>query len=70
MTGPPSMPYPWFFEDEDLYKIQHFCKLASKKGLFFHPHHNWFISNAHDQDSLKEALRLAKECFEEMKNSR
>ena len=45
----PSMPYPWFSEDDDLYKIQQFCKLASNED-FFHPHHNWFISNAHDQN--------------------
>ena len=69
MTGPPSMPYPWFSEDDDLYKIQQFCKLASNRGLFFHPHHNWFISNAHDQESLKHAHHLVKECFDEMKNS-
>ena len=34
MTGPASMPYPWFEGDENLYQIQKFCKLASKQGLF------------------------------------
>lgn len=70
MTGPPSMPYPWFFEDDDLYKIQEFCKIASNKGLFFHPHHNWFISNAHDKNSLESALTLVTETFHDMANGK
>ena len=68
MTGPPSMPYPWFSEDNDLYKIQEFCKIASNKGLFFHPHHNWFISNAHNKNSLESALSLVTETFDEKAN--
>ena len=34
MTGP-SMPYPWFEGDENLYLIQKYCKLAANHGLFF-----------------------------------
>ena len=68
MTGPTSMPYPWFDGDDNLYRIQNFCQIASKYGLFFHPHHNWFISNAHDQVSLDKALALARSSFEEMQN--
>ena len=49
------MPYPWFEGDENLYQIQKFCKLASRHGLFFHPHHNWFISDAHDQQSFEQS---------------
>jgi glutamate-1-semialdehyde 2,1-aminomutase len=68
MTGPASMPYPWFEGDGDLFQIQKFCQIASTRGLFFHPHHNWFISNAHNQDSLDNALSLARDCFKEMKD--
>jgi glutamate-1-semialdehyde 2,1-aminomutase len=46
MTGVPSMPYPWIEGDENLYQIQGLCKFAAAEGLYFHPHHNWFISNA------------------------
>jgi glutamate-1-semialdehyde 2,1-aminomutase len=69
MTGPPSMPYPWFEGDENLFLIQKFCQLASKQGLYFHPHHNWFISDAHDQESLKKSLELAGRAFEELDSS-
>ena len=34
MTGPASMPYPWFEGDENLYQIQKFCKLASSMVFF------------------------------------
>jgi glutamate-1-semialdehyde 2,1-aminomutase len=69
MTGPPSMPYPWFEGDENLFLIQKFCQLASEQGLYFHPHHNWFISDAHDQKSLERALELAGRAFEELDSS-
>ena len=35
MTGSSFYAISMVFEDEDLYKIQQFCKLASNKGLFF-----------------------------------
>lgn len=69
MTGPSSMPYPWFEGDENLFLIQKFCQLASKQGLYFHPHHNWFISDAHDQKSLERALELTGRAFEELDSS-
>lgn len=66
MTGPSSMPYPWFEGDENLYLIQKYCKLAANHGLFLHPHHNWFISDAHDRESIDQSLSLARNAFEEM----
>jgi hypothetical protein len=33
--------------------------LAAYKGLYFHPHHNWFISNALDFNDLDQAIDLA-----------
>lgn len=66
MTGPASMPYPWFENDENLYLIQKFCRSASNHGLFFHPHHNWFISDAHNQESIDRSLLLARKAFEDI----
>ena len=63
MTGPPSMPYPWFNGDDNLFLIQKFCEYASQEGLFFHPYHNWFISNAHTQDTLLDAMERSREAF-------
>jgi len=63
MTGVPSMPYPWIKGDDNLYQIQTFCKFAAQEGLFFHPYHNWFISDALSIDDLEQALVLAKKAF-------
>ena len=66
MTGPASMPYPWFDGDDDLFLLQKFCRFAAGEGLFFHPHHNWFISNAHNEESLAAALVRVEQIFEKM----
>ena len=68
MTGPSSMPYPWFDGDDNLFLIQKFCELAAGKGLYFHPHHNWFISNAMEYTDLDLALELAGQAMNELKN--
>ncbi|MBT7406359.1 MAG: aminotransferase class III-fold pyridoxal phosphate-dependent enzyme [Opitutae bacterium] len=68
MTGPSSMPYPWFEGDDNLFLIQKFCELAAGKGLYFHPHHNWFISNAMEYTDLDLALELAGQAMNELKN--
>ena len=63
MTGPSSMPYPYFEEDSDLFLLQKFCRLAAQEGLFFHPHHNWFVSNALDKEMISETLKELKMYF-------
>ena len=63
MTGPTSMPYPWFRGDDDLYLIRKFCELAAMVGLFYHPYHNWFINDSHSYESLKEAIDLSEKVF-------
>ncbi len=56
MSGPPSMPYPYIVGDDHLFQIQDFCKACALQGLYFHPHHNWFIGNSHTETDLNEAL--------------
>ena len=56
MTGPPSMPYPFIEDDSNLYKIQKFCQSCAEEGLYFHPHHNWFLGSSHSESDLNEAL--------------
>jgi len=66
MTGPPAMPFPCFEEDENLYSMQRFCESCAEKGLFFHPHHNWFLCGAHDEAAIDEALVVAEAALAEM----
>ena len=49
-----------------LFRIQSFCKIAARKGLYFHPHHNWFISNSHSIADLDLALDLADQAMCEL----
>jgi len=60
-TGPRAAPYPVFQDDPTLRKIQDFCGRAVRKGAFFHPHHNWFLSAAHDDESIDRAVAIAEE---------
>lgn len=66
MTGPPAMPYPWFEGDDDLFNIQAFCQLCADEGIYFHPHHNWFVGNAHDSSSIDEAVSIGTKVLERM----
>ena len=66
MTGPPAMPYPWFEGDDDLFNIQAFCQLCADEGIYFHPHHNWFVGNAHDSSSIDEAVSIGTKVLEHM----
>ena len=65
MTGVPSMPYPWIEGDDNLFQIQKLCKVATKYGLYFHPHHNWFISDAMKEKDVLETLTLSEKVFED-----
>jgi glutamate-1-semialdehyde 2,1-aminomutase len=66
MTGPTSMPYPWFEGDENLFEIQKFCQICAEEGIYFHPHHNWFLGNAHDSKSIELAIEVADRAFKRM----
>ena len=66
MTGPPSMPFPWFEDDENLYMLQRFCGLCAEEGVFFHPHHNWFLCGSHGEAEIDQALAVAGRAFASM----
>ena len=63
MSGPPSMPFMTFSNENDFRRNQVFAAETTKRGVFFHPHHNWFISTAHTEDDIKEALGVADTAF-------
>ena len=65
-SGPRAAPYPFFADDRTLRLMQDFCGRAVRKGAFFHPHHNWFLSAAHDEASIDEAIGIAGVCLQEM----
>ncbi|MCB1153847.1 MAG: aminotransferase class III-fold pyridoxal phosphate-dependent enzyme [Deltaproteobacteria bacterium] len=66
MTGPATMGYLVLDDDPDLYKIQRFCAEVTKRGSFFHPHHNWFLSAAHTAADIDETLGQCEDALKAM----
>ena len=66
LTGPPAMPFPWFDGDDNLYLLQQFCELCALEGVFFHPHHNWFLCGAHEEATIDKAVEAASVAFSKL----
>jgi len=62
-SGPPAIPYLLFDNDPLLEKIRYFCGEAARRGIYIHPHHNWFLSAAHTQEDIQKTLEVAEVCF-------
>lgn len=63
VSGPPSLPYMTFDDDPDLYHIQVFRREMIARGVFSHPHHNWFICAAHTDADIEYTLDTANTVF-------
>ncbi len=63
VSGPPALPYMTFDDDPDLYHIQVFCREMISRGVFLHPHHNWFICAAHTDADIDHTLEAADDVF-------
>jgi len=63
VSGPPAMPYMVFEDDPTFEKNRYFCGEAAKRGIFFHPHHNWFICAALTDSDLQQTLDVSRQCF-------
>lgn len=62
-TGHPVMPFMRFEGDADLSLNRFFCGEAAKRGIFLHPHHNWFICAAHTKEDIERTLEVTRQCF-------
>ena len=63
ISGAPAIPFMTFADDPNLYLNQIFCSEMTKRGVYFHPHHNWFISYAHKEQDIEQTLETAREAF-------
>lgn len=66
VSGPLAIPYLTFDEDPDLYLNQRFCAAMADRGVFMHPHHNWFMSLAHTEEDIARTLEAARSAFREL----
>jgi glutamate-1-semialdehyde 2,1-aminomutase len=62
-SGPPQMPLMLFDDDADLRKGRVFCAAALRRGAYFHPAHNMFLSAAHQSSDIERALDAASHGF-------
>jgi glutamate-1-semialdehyde 2,1-aminomutase len=69
-TGPAPIPYVRFEDPDDFYLRQKWCAEVSKRGSFFHPHHNWFLSTAHTAKDIATTLNHADDAFKVIKKKR
>jgi glutamate-1-semialdehyde 2,1-aminomutase len=67
LSGPPALPFLTFRNDASLYRNQFFAVESAKRGLFLHPHHNWFVCTAHSEKDIQETLGKADEAFAAVK---
>ncbi|MDP8223009.1 MAG: aminotransferase class III-fold pyridoxal phosphate-dependent enzyme [Candidatus Lernaella stagnicola] len=62
-TGPPAIPFIRFAKENNFMRFQVFCSEMVKRGHFFHPHHNWFMSTAHTDKDVNKTLAASEEAF-------
>ena len=55
-TGPVQMPLMTFAGDDDFALAGIWADVAARNGAYFHPWHNWFLSAAHTDADIDEAL--------------
>lgn len=58
-SGPPQMPLMLFADDAGFARGSAFCSAALKAGAYFHPKHNMFLSCAHTEADIDQALEAA-----------
>ena len=52
--------------DTDFSRMIEFGKRMITKGVYVHPTHNWFLSCAHKESDIQEALLHVEQTFKEM----
>ena len=67
-SGPPAVPFLCFIDDPSSRRQQYFCAEVARRGAFFHPHHNWFLSAAHTPEDIGATLGMADDAFAVMRN--
>jgi glutamate-1-semialdehyde 2,1-aminomutase len=68
-TGPGAVPMMTFANETNLRRQQKFCTEAVRRGVFFHPHHNWFLCAAHREEDVDKSLAVADEAFAAVKET-
>jgi|TARA_Y100000310_G_scaffold327633_1_gene394287 glutamate-1-semialdehyde 2,1-aminomutase len=62
-SGPPQMPTVMFEDDAKFELGFKFCTNALKNGVYMHPWHNMFLSVAHTEQDIAQALEGTNKAF-------
>ncbi len=63
LSGPPTLPFMTFANEDNFRRSQRFSGEAAKRGVLLHPHHNWFIMLEHGEADIQDTLDVADTCF-------
>jgi glutamate-1-semialdehyde 2,1-aminomutase len=69
-SGPPALPFMSFADDPGQTLNRPFCAAAAERGVYLHPHHNWFLSAAHTPSDIERTIEVADEAFGIVASSR
>jgi glutamate-1-semialdehyde 2,1-aminomutase len=61
------MPLLLFEDDPDFKKAARFTAEAAKRGAYLHPWHNMFLSAAHREPDIRDALEITDIAFAKVK---
>jgi len=56
-----------FAADENFERMDLWCTECIRRGVFFHPRHNWFLTTAHSEQDLAKTLEVTEIAFKAVK---
>jgi len=66
-SGPPAIPFLTFTDDQGSFeRSRAFAAACCARGVYLHPHHNWFLSSALTDDDLVRVLQVTDQAFAEV----
>jgi glutamate-1-semialdehyde 2,1-aminomutase len=68
VSGPPQLPFLSFADDPQHERAGAWAGECAVNGVYLHPYHNWFMSTAHDDASIDQALARTDEAFQAIRN--
>jgi len=67
VSGPPAIPFMSFRNDESFERNRVFGAACAARGVYVHPHHNWFLTTAHTEADIRRTLEVTDAAFREVK---
>ncbi|MFQ5665778.1 MAG: aspartate aminotransferase family protein [Candidatus Binatia bacterium] len=67
VSGPPALPFMTFRDDPGFDRSKVFGAACAARGVYMHPHHNWFLSTAHSEADIRRTLDVTDAAFGEVK---